>query len=266
MTSAPTLITDKTDGVAVLQINRPERRNALDAHTYAALTHALRDADQDLSIHAIILTGTRHVFTAGADLAAFQARSGGEGAAISFLHTLSQVQTPILAAVEGHAIGIGLTLLLHCDFVFVAENANLRAPFVNLGLCPEGASSLLLAHFVGQRVASDWLLSGRAITGSEAHRAGLASRLCETGTTLDAAHEQARQLCGQSRDALRLTKKLMRQPLAQAVTATLDEEARHFAERLKTDDAQRAFARFFSAAGSTAKSGAAATGATRSTH
>jgi len=233
------------DGVATLTITRPDCRNALDPATYQALSAALKAADADTSIHAIIITGAQGHFTAGNDLRAFQAASTGARAGMDFLHTIVTIDTPIIAAVEGSAVGIGVTLLLHCDFVYVAEDAKLRLPFVSLGLCPEGASSLLLAKMVGMRTASDWLLSARMFSGTEAASAGLATASAPAGGTLAQAQETGAHLARQPRAALRLTKAMQREPLREAITHTLNFESEQFGERLKSPEAQAAFAAFF---------------------
>jgi len=245
MTQTDTLLIEREAGIVVLRIHRPSRRNALDPATYRALGAALQEADADGSVHAIVLTGSEGHFTAGNDLQEFQTRDGGESAGIAFLRALVAVQTPVVAAVEGYALGVGVTLLQHCDFVYVAHNATLRLPFVSLGLCPEGASSLLLSKIVGQRTASDWLLSGRSISGEQAHRAGFATAACASGQALNDALDMARHLTTQPRDALRLTKVMMRKPLADLIEQTLTYEAEHFARCLRSDEAQAAFQRFF---------------------
>ena len=153
---------DRDGAVLTLTINRPERRNALDNATYAALTEQLARASADASVSAVILTGAGEHFTAGNDLRDFQAERGaGDSAAMSFLRALTTTDVPVIAAVEGYAVGIGVTLLQHCDFVHIGEGATLRLPFVALGLCPEGASSLLLPRLAGARCAAEWLLQGR---------------------------------------------------------------------------------------------------------
>lgn len=245
MTHPETLLIEREASIVVLRIHRPLRRNALDPATYQALSAALREADADTSVNAIVLTGSEGHFTAGNDLQEFQSRGGGESAGMAFLRTLVKIETPVVAAVEGYALGVGVTLLQHCDFVYVARNATLRLPFVSLGLCPEGASSLLLARFVGQRTASDWLLSGRSVSGEQAHQAGFATDACDPGKTLGAALDMARHLTTQPRDALRLTKAMLRAPLKDLIDQTLTDEAEHFAQRLKSDEAQAAFTRFF---------------------
>lgn len=245
MSTEPTILVDRHAGVVTLTINRAHRRNALDPATYAALSEALRTADQSNDVNAIVITGADNHFTAGNDLQEFQKREGGESAGMQFLRVLVKVQTPIVAAVEGYALGVGVTLLQHCDYVYVAENASLKLPFVNLGLCPEGASSLLLARLVGQRKASDWLLSGRTFTGIEAAQSGFATACTPPGEALAHAQKTAQYLCTQPRDALRLTKVMLRAPLEEAIDQTLTYEAEQFAARLQTTEAQQAFARFF---------------------
>lgn len=245
MSTEPTLLIDKRKGVVTLTINRPHRRNALDPATYGALSHALQDADRSNDVNVIVITGADNNFTAGNDLQEFQKRGGGESAGMSFLRVLVKVQTPIVAAVEGYALGVGVTMLQHCDYVYVAENASMKLPFVNLGLCPEGASSLLLARLVGQRKASDWLLSGRTFTGTEAAQSGFATSATLPGEALAHAQKTAEYLCTQPRDALRLTKVMLRAPLEEAIDQTLTYEAEQFAARLQTAEAQQAFAQFF---------------------
>ncbi|HCQ46016.1 MAG TPA: enoyl-CoA hydratase, partial [Achromobacter sp.] len=150
--------------VLTLTIDRQDRRNALDTATYAALTEQLSLASADQAVSAVILTGAGQQFTAGNDLRDFQAERGaGDSAGLTFLRALSTAEVPVIAAVEGYAIGIGVTLLQHCDFVHIGQGATLRMPFVALGLCPEGASSLLMPRLAGRR-AAEWLLQGKAFS------------------------------------------------------------------------------------------------------
>jgi nitronate monooxygenase len=234
------------DGVAELTINRPQARNVLTADMYVALGRALQQADQNPAVNAIILTGAGAHFTAGNDLRTFQSGGPDALAGVNFLHILVSVQTPLVVAVEGYAIGIGTTLLQHCDLVFVAEDAQLRLPFVNLGLCPEGAASTLLATQVGPRIAADWLLTGRFITGREAADAGLANTATAPGQALARARDAAKALVAQPRDALRLTKAMMRRATAELTHSTIDYEAQQFSLRLSTAEAQGALKQFFS--------------------
>ncbi|OLT99085.1 enoyl-CoA hydratase-related protein, partial [Achromobacter denitrificans] len=168
--------------VLTLTIDRPERRNALDVATYAALTEQITLAGADPALSAVILTGAGEHFTAGNDLRDFQAERGaGDSAGLTFLRALTMADVPVIAAVEGYAIGIGVTLLQHCDFVHIGEGATLRMPFVALGLCPEGASSLLMPRLAGARRAAEWLLQGKAFSAQAACEAGLATSVTPAG-------------------------------------------------------------------------------------
>ncbi|CUI51886.1 enoyl-CoA hydratase-related protein [Achromobacter kerstersii] len=231
--------------VLTLTIDRQDRRNALDTATYAALTEQIVQASADQSVSAVILTGAGEHFTAGNDLRDFQAERGaGDSAGLTFLRALTTAEVPVIAAVEGYAIGIGVTLLQHCDFVHIGDGATLRMPFVALGLCPEGASSLLMPRLVGRR-AAEWLLQGKAFTAQDAHEAGLATSVTEKGQALAAAQATAADLARQPPAALRLTKAMMKRADRQAIQETLDYEAQQFRARLQTDEAQAAFAKFF---------------------
>jgi len=205
----------------------------------------LRQATEDPGLSAVILSGAGTYFTAGNDLHDFQAdRPDGDSAGMTFLRALIATDVPVIAAVEGGAIGIGVTLLQHCDFVYAARDAILRIPFVALGLCPEGASSLLLPRLAGARKAAQWLLEGKAFNAEEAHAAGLVSALAEPGQTLALARETATRLAAQPRQALRLTKSMLKRADRDAIAEALDFESGQFRARLKTKEAQDAFARF----------------------
>lgn len=231
--------------VLTLTVDRQDRRNALDTATYAALTEQISLASADLSVSAVILTGAGEHFTAGNDLRDFQAERGaGDSAGLTFLRALTTAEVPVIAAVEGYAIGIGVTLLQHCDFVHIGEGATLRMPFVALGLCPEGASSLLMPRLAGRR-AAEWLLQGKAFSARDAHEAGLATSVAPKGQALAAAQATAADLARQPPAALRLTKAMMKRVDRQAIQETLDYEAQQFRARLQTEEAQAAFAKFF---------------------
>lgn len=231
--------------VLTLTIDRQDRRNALDTATYAALTEQISLASADVAVSAVILTGAGEHFTAGNDLRDFQAERGaGDSAGLTFLRALTTADVPVIAAVEGYAIGIGVTLLQHCDFVHIGEGATLRMPFVALGLCPEGASSLLMPRLAGRR-AAEWLMQGKAFTAHDAVQAGLATSATPKGQALAAAQATAADLARQPPAALRLTKAMMKRPDRQAIQETLDYEAQQFRARLQTEEAQAAFAKFF---------------------
>lgn len=230
----------------VLTINRPERRNALTHSMYQALDQGLQAAQADPACHAVILTGAGDCFTAGNDLGEFQTtRSVVDSPALAFLRTLANVDVSVIAAVEGHAIGVGVTLLQHCDFVYAGETAQFSMPFVSLGLCPEGGSSTLLVQLVGARRANDWLLLGRRFDAAEAYESGFITAISPTGHALIQAQATAELLGRQPAEALRLSKRLLREPGRPALMRTFDTERDLFTDRLKSDEAQAAFRRFF---------------------
>jgi enoyl-CoA hydratase/carnithine racemase len=196
-----------TDHVALVTINRPEKRNALTQGMYATLADALEQADGDLNTRVMVITGTGNSFTAGNDLADFIG-GGNLDQVQRFLMAIASAQVPLVAAVNGLAIGVGLTMLLHCDLVYVEPDASLFAPFVDLGLVPEAGSSLLLPRVVGERRASELILGGRRIDGTEAVSWGLANGLATP--VLDRALDVARQIAAQPPRATRTSKALLR--------------------------------------------------------
>ena len=193
--------------VARVTIDRPAKRNALTQDMYRRITDALLEADSDGEIGAVLLTGVGDVFTAGNDLSDF-ASGASLDQVVRFLGAISSVRVPLVAAVNGFAIGVGLTMLLHCDLVYVEPTAELSVPFVELGLVPEAASSLLLPRVIGERRASELLLAGRRITGSEAAEWGLAN--AAASPVLPVGLEAATRLANQPPHAIRASKALLR--------------------------------------------------------
>ncbi|NDY83161.1 enoyl-CoA hydratase [Orrella sp. NBD-18] len=245
--TSQTVLTEISQGVLTLTINRPERRNAIDTATYLTLAEQVSSVDIK-AIRAIVLTGANNYFTAGNDLKDFQApRPEGDSAGLTFLRSLVNCDLPIVAAIEGSAIGIGVTMLQHCDFVYAADNANFKIPFVPLGLCPEGASSLLLAQIVGPRRATDWLLRGQPFTATEAYDAGFLTGLCRPGETLSHARKIAAELSALPPEALQLSKRMLKHSQRSKIHETFDYELGLFSQRLKSEEAQAAFAGFFKA-------------------
>lgn len=233
------------DGVVLVTMNRPQRRNALDRASYAGLIAALAAAEADEAVRAVVLTGTGNCFTAGNDIADFAA-GGGDGAriAMDFLGAISTAKKPVVAAVEGFAVGIGTTVLLHCDLAYAGEGATFRLPFVALGLSPEGASSHLLPLVAGSKRAAELLMLGEPFGAEVAAEAGLVNAVVPSGTALEAALARAKALAALPPASVALTKMLLRRGSAAAVAETLQVEARHFGERLRSPEAQAAFAAF----------------------
>lgn len=238
---------DVAGGVRQITMNRPDRRNALDRATYQSLIDALAAADADAGVRAIVLTGAGGCFTSGNDIKDFAAAAAtGVGArvAIDFLGAISTTKKPIVAAVEGFAVGIGTTMLLHCDLAFAGKGASFRLPFVALGLCPEGGSSYLLPLIAGSKRAAELLMLGEVFSPEVAQEAGLLNAVTEAGEALALAIEKAKALAALPPQSVALTKMLLKRGSAAATAETIATEARHFGERLMSAEAQAAFAAF----------------------
>jgi enoyl-CoA hydratase/carnithine racemase len=215
--------------VVQVSIDRPSKKNALTQAMYQRMADALLEADSDPDVGAVVIGGVADVFTAGNDLADFMAGNSLDETH-RFLEAISTVHVPLIAAVNGLAIGVGLTLLLHCDLVFVEPTADLSAPFVGLGLVPEAASSLLLPRVVGERRASDIFLTGRHLSGAEAVEWGLAN--AAASPVWPAALEAAERVAAQPHHAARASKALLRSREL-TVQGRMAEEMDAFATALK---------------------------------
>ena len=231
-------------GVLQLVINRPEKKNALTRDMYQQLSRALNRANGDETVNAIVISGAGGVFTAGNDLDDFRARATDEhpkpSAGLAFIEALMDCDTPVIAAVEGLAIGIGTTLLLHVDVVVAAESAKFKTAFVDLGLVPEAASTVTMPLHLGARKATDLLLLGDVISGSDARDCGLASRLVGNGQALSEALVIAGNLASKPREALRASKRLIRAPWREQIERALERERKVFTERLRSEDCRAA--------------------------
>ena len=240
------ILTETKDGVARIEINRPEKKNALTAAMYQAMADAIKAAEADASVRALLIHGKPGLFTAGNDLQDFldHPPRDDKRPVFQFLYGISQAQKPIVAAVAGVAVGIGTTMLLHCDLVYAAPNARLQLPFVNLGLVPEAASSLLLPALVGYQRAAELLLLGEPFSAQQAKAIGLVTEVVPEGELFDTAMAQAKKLAGKPAASLRLTKQLMKQGQAAAVAQRIKLESDHFGERLASPEAKEAFSAF----------------------
>lgn len=244
----------RADGVMTVTLARPDKKNALTRDMYRAVTAALAEADGDLEIGAVVLAGAGGAFTAGNDLADFMAAGGpspnGEGpqAAMALLHRLVALEAPLLAAVEGVAIGIGTTLLLHCDAAVAHPEARFKTPFIDLALCPEGGSSLLMPARLGRAATMRFLMLGEEVPAEDARAWGLVDAI--DTDPLARAQTLAAALAAKPRAALRATKRLIRAAEGSRVRETIDREAALFAERLGSSEAQAAFRAFFQRAAS----------------
>jgi enoyl-CoA hydratase/carnithine racemase len=238
--------TDITDGVLTVTIARPEKKNALTLTMYQAMSDAIQLARADATVHAVLITGQAGVFTSGNDLQDFlQETPNAEASPIfCFMRAVLDCEKPIIAAVTGPAIGIGTTLLLHCDLVYVADDARLGTPFVNLGLVPEFGSSLLLPRLMGYAQAAEKLLLGDIFSGTEAVRLGLANAALPAGEVLSHARSMAQRFTSLPFSAVLASKRLLRAGLRDQIDATIKAEMAVFIERLdsaETREALRAF-------------------------
>ena len=234
-------------GVATLGICRPEKMNALTHQMYTALADGLERAAADEDVRAVLIAGEPGVFTAGNELADFLAAPPSlvESPVLRFMLALARFEKPVVAAVTGHAVGIGATLLLHCDLVYVAEGARLTMPFVRLGLVPEFAASLLLPLRAGHVRAADKLLLGTPFTAEEAVSMGLANMVVPPEQVVGVARDVAERFNALPASGVRDSKRLMKQAQARLVEETLLEEARLFGARLGGAEVREAVAAFF---------------------
>ncbi len=221
-------------GVAVVTLDRPARKNAFDGDQWDAFAAALRDTKDDGRVAAVVVTGAGGDFSAGVDLSAFgeqkERADGFSSDYEAFMHALIEFDKPLLAAMDGAAIGIGATLPLHCDVVYVGAGLRLRFPFVSLGLVPEGAASVLLERVVGLRVASQLLLAAEWIDGDAAVRHGLADALYPSTDLLDATVDRARRLAAWPISALQGTKRTMLAARRDDVLAAIAREMQGMSE------------------------------------
>ncbi len=233
--------------VQILRLTRADKKNALTPAMYAALADALTGAIADDGVRATVITGSGGCFTAGNDIADFASGAGaptqGEQPVTRFLKSLAVHPKPLIAAVEGIAIGVGVTLLFHCDFVVAAEGARMQTPFVNLGLVPEAASSLLMPRLTGHHLASEMLLFGERFGAAEGKAAGFVNRVTPAGGAEAVALAAAHAIAGKPPEAVRLTKALLRGDPAERL-ARMEEEGRLFAQRMASAEAREAFSAF----------------------
>ena len=237
--------TTRQNGVLEITFARPDKKNALSNAMYRAASDALEGAQSDGAIRVVLLSSEGDAFTSGNDLSDFAGVAAGKGEELQagrFIRALAQAEKPLIAAVPGLAVGVGTTMLLHCDLVFVAENAKLSAPFVNLALVPEAASSLLLTARIGHARAFAMFAMGEALTGLEAFNLGIANRVLPKDEVIATARAAARMLAEKPLGAVVATKRLMRE--SEAIQTRMARESQVFGERLQTAEAREAFSAF----------------------
>lgn len=237
----------RRDAIVEIRLNRPAKKNALTQAMYGVMADALDSAERDADVRAIIVTAEGDMFCAGNDLSDFEALSRGEASAedsdiARFLECLARLEKPLIAAVRGTGVGVGATMLLHCDVVVIADEAQLVMPFTSLGLVPEAASSLLLPAQVGYKQAYRMLALGQPVSGSEAVALGLATEAAPHDAVEARAQSWAEEIASRPAEAMQLTKRLLRNKAQ--IEARLAEELTLFEDRLKSKEARAAFAAF----------------------
>ncbi|MCB1510689.1 MAG: crotonase/enoyl-CoA hydratase family protein [Hyphomicrobiaceae bacterium] len=235
------------DAVQVIRFARPEKKNALTGATYTAITGALAAGDASHDVAAHLFVGSNGVFTAGNDIGDFLASAtGAQGLSdpvLGFLRALPAVKKPMIAAVDGLAVGIGTTLMFHCDLVYATPAASFRTPFVDLGLVPEAGSSLLAPRVMGYARAFELLVLGQPFTGEAAHAAGFVNAVVAVADLEASAMAAAVRLARKPPDALLAARRLMRGS-ADDVSRAIEDEVRIFAERMRSPEANEAFTAF----------------------
>ena len=246
------VLVERRDKVLSITMARPERRNAITVAMYAAMADAIESAADNAAIRLITIQGQGEDFTAGNDLGDFlqampEPGSGQDLPVWRLLRALARNQVPIVAAVHGNAVGIGTTMLFHCDFVLAEEGTRFVMPFVDLGLVPEAASSLLFPRLAGRRRAARYLLLGEPFGPAEAVEMGLASHAVPRGELKAALEGLVAGLLAKPPEALRQTQKLLRREDTDEILERMELENGHFGERLQSDEVKRAITAFFAA-------------------
>ncbi|MFO2462571.1 enoyl-CoA hydratase-related protein [Pseudomonas sp. 15FMM2] len=245
MTDAILLQRDR--GLLILQLNRPDKKNALTRAMYSRLAEALEQADADPTINAVLIQGSSECFTAGNDIGDFleQPPADLDSPPFYFMKSLLNCRKPVVAGVAGVAVGIGTTLLLHCDLVYVSRDARLRMPFVNLGLCPEFGSSLILPRLLGHAKAAELLLLGEEFSGAQAAEWGIATEALHSGeAALAKAREIAERFEVLAPGAVQVTKQLMKNVDREQLRQVIEEEGALFTQRLRSPEAIAALSGF----------------------
>lgn len=233
------------DRILTLRMQRPEKKNALTREMYLSMIAGLQQAEADASVRVVLITGTEDCFTAGNDLVDFaNAQPGETSPAIVYLQGLAAATKPVIAAVSGVAVGIGTTMLLHCDLVYADATSRFQLPFVNLGLCPEAGSSVILPGLMGQRRAAELLFFGEPFNAEVARALGIVNEVVSQGTLQAAALGKAQQLAEKPPSALRAAKALLRHATAPIIADAMARETQQFAALLQGPEAKEAMTAF----------------------
>ena len=244
------IIVEDVDSTRTITMRRPEKKNTLTQEMYLAMSDAIDSAQSNPAIRCLILTGRSGVFTAGNDIADFlQAATekldvARPRNAVIFLQSLVNNKKPIIAAVDGIAIGIGTTMVFHCDYVVASTMTTFSSPFIQYGLVPDGATSLLVPRMVGHQRAFSMLVMGRPITAEDAREAGFVNMIVPPGHAVVEARKVAREICALPAEAVAISRKLLKLP-AEDLIRRIDQENHFFGERMRSPEAIAAFQNFF---------------------
>jgi enoyl-CoA hydratase/carnithine racemase len=242
------IILERRGAVQVIRLNRPDKKNAITRAMYAAMAKALRDGDGDSAVRCHVFLGVPGAFSSGNDLADFMVvASGGEGGGEvwDFLIALAESQKPMVSGVDGIAVGIGMTLNLHCDLTFATSRTTFRTPFVDLGLVPEAGSSLLVPAILGRQQAFALLGLGEGFSAERAKEAGLIYQVVDEAALEETVLAAAEEIASKPPQALKIARDLMRGPREELV-ARIRQEGAHFRERLTSEEARAALIAFMS--------------------
>lgn len=247
MSASENISTRLEDGILSIYINRPDKKNALTQDMYTALCEALDELDSNPQARVGFITGTPDCFTAGNDLADFlnsPPTPGSEPPVFRFLKTLPRVEKPLVAAVNGPAVGIGTTLLLHCDLVYAAREAKLQLPFASLGACPEAGSALLLPQTMGYQKAAELLMLCDFFSGEQGKELGLINEVFSADDYQEKAYAQAKRIALQPASSMRVTKMLLKKSNEKALADIMEIEMDYFARMLRSPEAKEAISAF----------------------
>lgn len=241
------IITSRKNGILTIQFNRLDKKNSITSAMYQMMADAIKEGENDKAIRVILFCGKPEIFSAGNDLEDFMDKKEhvADRPVAQFMRHLSGASKPVIAAVAGAAIGIGVTMLLHCDQIYAADNAKFSMPFAKLGLCPEFASSQLLPQIIGYQRTAELLFFGETFSAAQAFDMGLVNKVLTPDDLLPYAYTQAAKLVVLPPSSLRTTKSLMKARNYDAVTAQINEENKFFSAMLQAPEAKEAFAAFF---------------------
>jgi len=241
------IISEENQGVFTITLNRMSKKNALNSAMYRQLGELFIYAGKSSSIHCVLIQGDQNCFCAGNDLQDFieSTKKNDEIAALAFINILAVFNKPIIAAVAGPVVGIGTTMLLHCDMIIAADNSKFKLPFTQLGLCPEAGSSLLLPMRIGQNRAFELLVLGKTFNAEQAHQYGLVNEICLPEALLSTAKDIAQTISALPQDALLTSRRLLKNATSQILPSVMASEAKEFVRLMKSDDCKSILTQFF---------------------